>query len=144
MVQRRLEREREREIQNERDKALVINQWGPATATNKMAATSSLRSLRSSPDNIRSRCPDSRDPDCTGLWTVCRGASIRVGNNTGCWLMASVYGIRSGVLDKTTSQKESSFQCPYFQAQNKHYFGLMTRLMASVYGIRSGLLIKLI
>lgn len=65
VVQRRLlgsERQRERE----RDKALVINQWGPATATNKMAATSSLRSLRS-PDNIRSRCPDSTAPDYTGL-----------------------------------------------------------------------------
>lgn len=74
-----------REAERERDKALVINQWGPATATNKMAATSSLRSLRS-PDNIRSRCPDSTAPDYTGLSAGFWRAASRVSDNTSCRL----------------------------------------------------------
>lgn len=115
-------REAERERGRERDKALVINQWGPATATNKMAATSSLRSLRS-PDNIRSRCPDSTAPDYTGLSAGFWRAASRVSDNTSCRLENCRTTLRwrglegPGCSIKLRRRRNTLFYCTHFQLQ---------------------------
>lgn len=110
------------ERQRERDKALVINQWGPATATNKMAATSSLRSLRS-PDNIRSRCPDSTAPDYTGLSAGFWRAASGVSDNTSCRLENCMTTLRwrglggPGCSIKLRRRRKTLFYCTHFQKQ---------------------------